>query len=136
VCPAAQHARCYSNHADGIAAVRAGTYGIWAGHQWVCPCPCGEVHAFAPCPHADHQGQQRRSVEVDHDVRQTLFYGRLGRLDGNSSMLSPARLGSPGVQSQSTDGSETLAVLGLSAPLGLGGSIVGERLTIDREAGR
>jgi len=35
-----KHSRCYFNHPDGIAAVRAGTYGMWDGHQWVCTCPC------------------------------------------------------------------------------------------------
>jgi hypothetical protein len=69
-----KHSRCYFNHPDGIAAVRARTYGMWAGHQWVCSCPCHEVHAFPPCPHPDHDGRhQRRSDQVDYDVQQALF---------------------------------------------------------------
>jgi hypothetical protein len=38
-----KHRRCYFNHPDGITAVRARTYGMWDGHQWVCTCPCHEV---------------------------------------------------------------------------------------------
>jgi hypothetical protein len=69
-----KHSRCYFKHLNGIAAVRAGTYGMWDGHQWVCPCPCHEVHAFPPCPHPDHDGEHERvSVEVDYEVQQALF---------------------------------------------------------------
>ncbi len=69
-----KHARCYFNLPDGIADGRARTYGMWDGRQWVCPCPCHEVHAFPPCPHPDHQGQQeRRSADVTFDVQQALF---------------------------------------------------------------
>jgi hypothetical protein len=69
-----RHERCYFNHPDGIVAVLAGTYGMWRGHQWVCTCPCHEVHDFPPCPHPDHAGQhERRSAEVDYDVQQALF---------------------------------------------------------------
>ena len=70
-----KHRRCYFNHPDGItAAVRARTYGMWDGHQWVCTCPCHEVHAFPPCPHRDHGGEHERvSAEVDYDLQQALF---------------------------------------------------------------
>jgi hypothetical protein len=69
------HARCYFNHPDGIAAVRAGTYGRDdAGHQWVCPCPCHEAHSYPPCPSADHEaGHQRTLATLDHHVQQRLF---------------------------------------------------------------
>jgi len=67
-----KHARCYFNQPDGIAAVRAGIYGMWNGHQWVSPCPCHDVHAFPPCPHPDRDGQhERRSTDVDFDVQPT-----------------------------------------------------------------
>jgi hypothetical protein len=69
-----KHAGCYFNHPDGIAAVRAGTYGMWEGHQWVCTCPCHEIHNYPPCPHPDHHGQHERvSPEVDHDIQLGLF---------------------------------------------------------------
>ena len=69
-----KHARCYFNHPDGIAAVRAHTYGIWEGHQWVCPCPCHEPHAYPPGPHPDHNGRHVRTfAAVDHPVQLGLF---------------------------------------------------------------
>jgi hypothetical protein len=69
-----KHERCYFNHPDGIAAVRAGTYGMWEGHQWVCTCPCHEIHNYPPCPHPDHHGQHERvAVAVDHDIQLGLF---------------------------------------------------------------
>lgn len=69
-----RHDRCYFNHPDEIAAVRARTYGMWDGHQWVCSCPCYEIHNYPPCPHPDHHGtHQRLAAPVDHDIQQTLF---------------------------------------------------------------
>jgi|1186.fasta_scaffold274111_2 hypothetical protein len=69
-----KHSRCYFNHPDGITTVKAGMYGMWDGHQWVCTCPCHEIHAFPACPHPDHEGRdERKSAKVDYDVQQALF---------------------------------------------------------------
>jgi hypothetical protein len=69
----AAHSRCYFNHPDGIAAVRAGTYGMRDGHRWVCTSPCNEAHAFPPAPHPEHRGEhERHAADVDYDVQQPL----------------------------------------------------------------
>src|SRR3954471_1300343 len=57
-----KHSRCYFNHPDGITTVKAGMYGMWDGHQWVCTCPCHEIHAF-PGPVRCLSRQRRRSHE-------------------------------------------------------------------------
>lgn len=69
-----QHRRCYFNDPNGIAAVRAGSYGRFRGHQWVCAYPCHDVHAYPPCPHPGHfEGHQRISDSLDQDVQGLLF---------------------------------------------------------------
>jgi hypothetical protein len=81
---AAQHTRWYVTTPDGIAAVRAGTYGMSDGHQWVCTCPCHEVHAFQPSPHPDHAGRHERvSADVYDDVQQALL-GQMVRVKSGS----------------------------------------------------